>query len=285
MSTQRVAVVADSTLSIPGDLADEAGIRVVPVHVVIDGSSLREGLDITPDQVADELRNGASVTTSRPSPQEFVSVYRAAAEAGATGVVSVHLSAELSGTAQAAKIAARSAGIPVEVVDSRTITMAGGFAALDAAAAAADGASVEEAAEVARRTAAASSLFFYVHTLEYLQRGGRIGTAQRYLGTALRVRPLLGMEDGRVAALEKVRTSNKALLRLAELATEAAAGLDQPRLAVHHLQAEASANTVLEALLAAMPGAPHVESEVGAVIAAHTGPGVVAVAVVPGKPS
>ena len=282
MASDQVAVVADSTLALPRELAARHGIEVVPVHVVVDGRSLREGMDITPPEVASRLRAGARLTTSRPSPQEFLAVYRAAAHAGATGVVSVHLSAELSGTVDAARVAASGSPIPVEVVDTRTVAMAAGFAALDAAAAATAGADLEQAAAAAAATAAGSRLFFYVDTLEFLQRGGRIGAAQRYLGQALRVKPLLSMQDGSVAALEKVRTSSRALHRLADIAGDAAEPMPGARLAVHHLEASGSADLVIADLQARLPDAQLVLSEVGAVIGVHTGPGMVAVAVAPG---
>jgi DegV family protein with EDD domain len=280
--SEQIAVVVDSTLALPAEEVAAHGIRVVPVHVVVSGESLREGLQITPAEVADHLRAGTQVTTSRPAPQEFLETYREAAADGATGIVSVHLSAELSGTVEAARIAAQGSPIPVRVIDTRTITMAGGYGALDAAAVAATGAAMENVADAATRTVRASSLFFYVDTLEYLQRGGRIGAAQRYLGQALRVKPLLYMEAGSVAPLEKVRTARKALRRLAEVAADAAEQLQRPRLAVHHLRAGDAAGDVQRDLRDRLPDAPCPAIEVGAVIGVHTGPGMVAVAVVPG---
>lgn len=282
---ERIAVVVDSTLAVPASDVAALDIRVVPVHVVVGGRSLQEGLQITPSEVAEHLRSGERVTTSRPAPQEFLAAYREAADDGAAAVVSVHLSAELSGTVEAARIAAQASPIPVRVIDTRTITMAGGYGAIDAATAAAAGAGIDEVADAATRTARASSLYFYVDTLEYLQRGGRIGAAQRYLGQALRVKPLLFMAGGSVAPLEKVRTSHKALQRLAEVAADAAAELRGPRLAVHHLQAEASVAVVMAELQRRLPGAACPAIEVGAVIGVHTGPGMVAVAVAPGAPA
>ncbi len=282
MGADRIAVVADSTLALPTDAAASSGIVVVPVHVVVEGTSLREGIDISAAELAEQLRSGVRVTTSRPAPEDFLAAYTGLADAGATGIVSVHLSSELSGTVEAARIAARSSAVPVRVVDTRTIAMAGGYGALDAAAEARAGGSLDEVADAAARTARGSSLFFYVDTLEYLRRGGRIGAAQRYLGQALRVKPLLFMDQGSVAALEKVRTSSKALRRLAELAAESAAELRAPRLAVHHLQSPAGVAAVRSDLQARLPDAECVETEVGAVIGVHTGPGMVAVAVAPG---
>ena len=276
-----VRIITDSTSSLPERLAYGADIRVVPVQVIIDGAAYAEGSDITPPEVAARLRAGASVSTSRPSPQAFLEAYRKAADEGADEVVSVHLSAALSGTVEAARIASADSPVPVHVVDTETVAMAAGFAALDAAGAARAGGSGRECAEAAKATAAGSSLFFYVDTLEYLARGGRIGTAQRYVGQALRVKPLLHMSEGSVAALEKVRTSRKALVRLAELAAEAAAGIPGARVAIQQLEALDNAADVRQELAALLPGVVPLECEIGAVVAAHTGPGLVAVAVAP----
>lgn len=284
MASERVAVVADSTLALPQDLAAEAGIRVVPVHVVADGEPRREGLDIRPGEVARLLRAGARLTTSRPSPQEFLAAFREEADHGATAVVSVHLSSELSGTAESARLAARSSPIPVNVVDTRLVAMGGGFAALDAAAAASSGAGANEVARAAMDTAGRSALFFYVDTLEYLRRGGRIGAAQRYLGAALRVKPLLTMSGGEVTPLEKVRTAAKALARIVEIAAQAGERFSQPRVAVHHLEAPDAAVGVADALRQKLGVAEVLVVEIGAVIGVHVGPGVVAVAVAPNSP-
>src|SRR5262249_48275551 len=148
-------------------------------------------------------------TTSRPNPETFAAAYRAAAESGAGAVVSMHLSAELSGTAEAARLAAAEAPIPVRVIDSQLVGMALGYAVLAAAVArdtATGPAAVAAAAvaEAAERRAAATRAFFYVDTLEHLRRGGRIGTARALLGSALAVKPLLHLTGGRIEPLEKV---------------------------------------------------------------------------------
>jgi DegV family protein with EDD domain len=196
--------------------------------------------------------------------------------------VSVHLSTELSGTCQAAVLAARRSPIPVEVVDTRTVAMAAGYAVIDAAEAARRGEGAAHCAAIARATSQQSRAYFYVDTLEYLRRGGRIGAAQRYVGQALQMKPLLGMSDGGVVPLEKVRTAAKALARLVDLAVARCAAVEHPRLAVQHLQAQESADKVAQGLAARVPGAPCLQSDIGAVLGVHTGPGVVAVMVVPG---
>ncbi|UGQ09824.1 DegV family protein [Yinghuangia sp. ASG 101] len=279
--TSEVAIVTDSTAYLPDEVVERHGIVVVPLKVVLRGRPLDEGTEATPAGLAEALRQRRVVTTSRPSPETFAATYRRLAEAGAREIVSVHLSAELSGTYDAALLAAREVPVPVRVVDSRTVAMAMGFPVLAAAEAVADGASAEDAAVAAEKRAGATFGFFYVDTLEYLRRGGRIGAAAALMGAALAVKPLLHVSDGRIAPLEKVRTAAKAISRLEEIALESA-GEAQVDVAVHHLaspdRAEALAGRLRDRL--PRPGELYV-SEVGAVIGAHVGPGLLAVVVSP----
>lgn len=276
-----IAVVTDSTAYLPVELVSQLGVLVVPVQVVVAGHSYDEGTGISSDEVAEALRTWRPVTTSRPAPATFLAAYRAAAEAGATGIVSVHLSADISGTVGSARLAAGDAPVPVLVIDSRTIGMAMGYPVLSAAQAAADGASLDEVAAVVEKRCGESSALFYVDTLEYLRRGGRIGPAAARFGSALAVKPLLEVVDGRILPLEKVRTSSKALARLEELAVERA-GVAAVDIAVHHLSARPRAEQLAERLRARVPGLGELRvSEVGAVVGAHVGPGMIAVAVVP----
>ena len=201
-------VVTDSTASLPDEVAAERGIVVVPLQVVIGADAFDEGSpDATPERVAAALREFRPVSTSRPAPAVLLAAYERAAAAGATEIVSVHLSGDMSGTFESAQLAARDAPLPVVCVDSRQVGVATGYAALAAVEAVADGATAIEAAEAARRRADASSSYFYVDTLEYLRRGGRIGAAAALFGGALAVKPLLTIDDGTVSSLEKVRTS------------------------------------------------------------------------------
>lgn len=279
--TTEVAIVTDSTAYLPDEVVEQHGIVVVPLKVVLRGRPLDEGTEATPAGLAEALRQKRIVTTSRPSPERFAETYRRLAEEGAREIVSVHLSAELSGTYEAALLAARDASVPVRVVDSRTLAMAMGFPVLTAAEAVADGASAEDAAVAAEKRAGATFGFFYVDTLEYLRRGGRIGAAAAFMGTALAVKPLLHVSDGRVAPLEKVRTAGKAISRLEEIAIEAAGGAPVD-VAVHHLASPDRAEALADRLRERLPqlGDLHT-SEVGAVIGAHAGPGLLAVVVSP----
>ncbi len=282
-------IVTDSTASLPSEVAAKRGIVVVPLQVVIGAQVydevMAEGDDgATPAMVAEALKEFRPVSTSRPTPSALLEVYEQAAAAGASQIVSVHLSGEMSGTFESAQLAARDAPVPVLTVDSRQVGVATGYAALSAADVLDDGGSADEAAEAARRRAAAATSLFYVDTLEYLRRGGRIGAAAAIFGGALSVKPLLSIQDGKVANLEKVRTSARALSRLEDLIVEAA-GDQQVDLCVSHLaspeRAEQLAARLAERLVAGLEGREVWCGELGAVLGAHVGPGMVAVCVAP----
>ena len=277
----RVVVVTDSTAYLPTGLADELSVRVVPLQVVLVGRSGAEGSEVTPAQVAAALAAWVPVSTSRPTPAEFAAVYRKALESGASGVVSLHLSRELSGTWDSARLAAGEVGADsIRVVDSRSAAMGLGFAVLAAAKAAAAGGSPEEVYAAAVGTAERTTTLFYVDTLEHLRRGGRIGAAQALLGTALSVKPILHVREGRIVPLEKVRTVSKGIARLEALAV-AAAGDGPADVAVHHLAAAERAALLAERLRTRLPQVGQFyASEVGAVVGAHVGPGVLGVVVV-----
>jgi DegV family protein with EDD domain len=217
-----------------------------------------------------------SVSTSRPAPAEFAAKYQELLDGGASNVVSVHLSAALSGTWESAVLAAQDFphGV-VRVVDSRSTAMGLGFAVIAAARRAADGGSAAEVQGAATAAVDGTSTLFYVDTLEYLRRGGRIGTAAALFGTTLSVKPLLQLIEGQIVGLEKVRTSAKALARLVELTVRAAGGRPVD-LAVHHVAALDRANLVEGQLRDQLPKLGHSQiSELGPVIGAHLGPGVV----------
>ncbi|HEX8095117.1 DegV family protein [Jatrophihabitans sp.] len=277
---QRVAVVTDSTSYLPVGLAEELDVRVVPLQVQLGGRTGLEGQDVTPADVCAALRVRTAVTTSRPTPADFVEVYRAVLDAGASTAVSVHLSAELSGTCDSARLAATEfePGL-IQVIDSRSTAMALGFAVLAAARAAAAGAGAQDVERAARTALDRTSALFYVDSLEWLHRGGRIGSAAARFGTALAVKPLLHLSGGRIMPLEKVRTASKAIARLVELTVQRA-GSEPVDIAVQHLAAPERAAEVAGLLKEALPQLGQLyESEVGAVIGAHVGPGLLGVVV------
>ncbi|MCT2590405.1 DegV family protein [Streptomyces sp. N2-109] len=271
--SRHVATLTDSTAYLPQAALEAHRIGTVPLTVVLGDEALEEGTEISARSLAEALRKRRSVTTSRPSPETFAAAYRAAAEAGAEAIVSLHLSAEISGTYDAALLAARDAPVPVHVVDTGMVAMALGFCALAAADVAGAGGTAEEAVAAAVKRAEGTSAYFCVDNLDYLRRGGRIGAAQALFGSALAVKPLLELAGGRIAPLEKVRTSSRAIARLEEIVVERA-GEAPVDIAVHHLAAPERADQLAERLRGRVSGlaALHV-SEVGAVIGAHTGPG------------
>lgn len=279
--SRHVAIVTDSTAYLPQQTMERHGITAVPLTVVIGDRAFEEGTEISARSLALALQKRRSVTTSRPSPEVFAAAYRAAAEAGATGIVSLHLSSEFSGTYDAAVLAARDAPVPVRVVDTGMVAMAMGFCALSAVEAADAGGTVDEAVAAAEKRAAGTSAYFYVDTLDYLRRGGRIGAAQALLGSALAVKPLLELDGGRIEMLEKVRTASKAIARLEEIVAERAQARSVD-IAVHHLAAPERAERLAGRLRERLPGLAELHvSEVGAVIGAHTGPGLLGVVVSP----
>src|ERR1700712_3845138 len=232
-----VALVTDSTASLPAETVAARGITVVPLQVVIGASSYDESGDedsVTPQMLADALKEWTPVSTSRPNPEAILETYEKLAADGSESIVSVHISAELSGTFESAQVAARRSPVPVTLVDSRQVGMGTGYAVLAAADAIADGADATAAGAAARKRAADTTSLFYVDTLEYLRRGGRMGAAAGLLGSALAVKPILKVEDGRIGPFEKVCTAAKALSRLEELAVEAAEDAEVD-LAVAHL--------------------------------------------------
>lgn len=285
----RTIVVTDSTACLPPALALRHGVEVVPLHVVVGRRTLAEGVDITSSEVAELLRRGRErVSTSRPAPGELVQRYRqVAAETGADHIVSVHLSARISGTVEAAELAAAAVrdDLAVTVVDSRTLGMAMGYAACAGGSAASGGAPASEVAELVRRQAGESRTWFYLDTLEYLRRGGRVGAAQALVGGALAIKPLLQVRDGQVEPWERVRTRGKALGRLEAQTVQTSRELldagRSVRIAVHHLGWARQAQEMTSRLVEALPQAQIDLVELGAVTAVHAGPGTLAVVVSP----
>ncbi len=277
-----VAIVTDSTASLsPGD-AKREDITVVPLQVIIGPVVYTEGDDVTSDMIAEALTAFVPVSTSRPTPDDFLAVYERLAGDGATAIVSVHLSSKMSGTLDSAVLASKQASVPVTCVDSTQVGIATGFAAGRAVRVRDAGRDALAVADAARRAGEASTTLLYVDTLEYLKRGGRVGSAAALIGSALAFKPLLTIRDGLVVPLERVRTTSKALSRLEALAIEAGGACDGGfDIGVQHLANESVADAVSERLAAALGLDTVPVDEVGAVIGAHVGPGMVAVAVTP----
>jgi DegV family protein with EDD domain len=268
-----VIVVTDSSARLPADAIGEWEIRVVPLHILVDGEDLRDGIDEAP---ADLYQR--KVTTAGASPTELVAVYRAAlADSRGDGVVAVHISAELSSTLGAAEHAAREFDGAVRVVDSRSAGMGTGFVALAAARAASGGADRDTVAAEAESTVSRVHAFLVVQRLENLRRSGRITAAASWLGTALALKPLLRIDDGTLVLAQRVRTTSKATVAMVEQVL-AVVGERRAALAVHHVDNPAGAAEVAATLAGALPGCgPAIVTDLGPVLGVHLGPGAVGV--------
>ncbi|MDV2979311.1 UNVERIFIED_CONTAM: DegV family protein [Actinomycetes bacterium ARC8] len=282
----RTAMVTDSAAALPADwtagLSGDGRLTVIPMPVMVGDEIYGEGEDDISETIALALASGTPVKTSRPSPGQFEQAYRSAQQRGFEAVVSVHISGELSGTADAARLAAARVGIPVEVVDSRTVGMALGMAVQAGVRAAAAGGDAASVAAAAAEQAARTKVYFYVPSLEQLRRGGRIGPAASLLGTMLAIKPILAVDGGKIVPLEKVRSAAKAVARLEEIVAADAGGRPAPavRLAVHHFGNPDEAKGLAERLARALPQCPPAQaSSLPAVLAAHAGLGVLAVIV------
>ena len=214
-----IALVSDSTAGFDAGYPEEHNVRIVPLYLRMDDKTYRDGVDITADEFYERLPHCDPLpTTSQPSVGDFAQVYRELADQGAKGIISVHLSSGISGTINSATLAAEQIeGIPIEIVDTLTAS-APHMLAVEAGVRARDaGASFEETVVAIRRVVDNQKLVFAVDTLEYLYKGGRIGGAAALLGSLLQFKPLLHLVDGKIEALERVRTSAKALVRMADI--------------------------------------------------------------------
>ncbi|WP_424809589.1 DegV family protein [Rhodococcus sp. 27YEA15] len=270
-----VMVVTDSAACVPAEVAAACRLHVVPLHVLRDGWDLREGIDGMPDDLG-------GVTTAGATPAELSQAYAQALDLSAgDGVVAVHISRQLSGTWEAGRSAAEEFAGSVRVVDSRSAAMGLGYSALEAARLAERGASLDAVYERAVAVADRGRCLIVVDKLEQLRRGGRIGTATALLGTALAMKPLLHLVDGKLVLKDKTRTTTKALARLVDTAV-AKAGSSRVAVAVHHMRARERADDVAEQLAERIPDvAESTVSEFSAVIGAHVGIGAIGVVVCP----
>ena len=278
-----IAIVTDSTASLDPDDAARDRIRVVPLKVILGAETYVEGEgELTSDMIAEALASFVPVSTSRPTPEEFAAVYEAAAADGFDEIVSVHLSAKMSGTVDSARLAAQQASVPVTVIDSAQVGIAVGFAAGRAAQARDAGEDVDGVVAAATGAAESTTVVLYVDTLEYLRRGGRVGAAAALIGSALAVKPILTLKNDMIVPLERVRTSARALGRLEALALEAAQAAGEGYdIGVQHLANAQVAEQVAARLATALERESVPVDEVGASIGAHVGPGMVSVTVTP----
>ncbi|MEY8015461.1 DegV family protein [Mycobacterium servetii] len=270
-----VVVVTDASSRLPADLCEKWAIRVVPLHILLDGADLREGVDEIPEDL-----HKRHATTAAATPAELDAAYRQAlTDSGGDGVVAVHISSGLSGTCAAAQRTAAELGPAVRVVDSRSAAMGTGFVALAAARAAAAGGDLEAVAGAAGAAVSRGHAYIVVHRLDNLRRSGRIGGAKAWLGTALALKPVLRIEDGKLVLAQRVRTVNNATAAMIDRVCEIV-GEDSAELAVHHVANPDGADRVAAALAARLPACrPATVTPLGPVLGLHVGAGAVAVCV------
>jgi DegV family protein with EDD domain len=272
-----VRVVTDSAADIPADLAREKGITVVPLTVRFGSQSYLSGVELGPDDFWEKLRTSSDPpATAAPSAGDFQQAYERLIGDGATGIVSIHLSSKLSATYQSAVVAAKEiSGTPVEVIDTLGVTASQGLLALHAAERADTGADAKTIASEIMGMRARARIIGTIDTLEYLRRGGRIGGAQALLGTMLKVKPIIGLEDGVVEPVGRVRTRAKALEHIVEMVAEYKDRL--ARLVVLTAQAPDT-----DRFLELLDPVVHVEASdvwtFGPIVGTHAGPGVIGVA-------
>lgn len=274
----RVAVVTDSTANLPADLLGELNIATIPLRMHWSGETYLDGVTLSTETFYRWLRERRDFpTTSQPSVGDFVKFFRNVAEQQQTDtMIGVFISSELSGTfASATQARSELPDLQIELVDSRSASMGTGFQALVAARAARLGASPAEVLAQVEHVRETVQVLFVVDTLEFLHRGGRIGGAARFLGTALNLKPLLTVEDGRVEALEKVRSRRKSLQRLVELAAERLGGRPMGEVAVLDVDAREEADEVISQVVEQLNPRRVYRTAITPVIGAHTGPGAV----------
>jgi len=275
----KVAIVTDSTSNIPEELGASYGITQIPLQLIWGGETYRDGIDIAPLEFYTRLKNAKVMpSSSQPSPAAFQRVYQDLLDQG-YDIVSIHISSKLSGTMDSAIQAKQTINSDrIAIVDTLSASMATGFCALVTARAAADGATFEECHKLAEKAVSHTGVLFVVSTLEFLHRGGRIGGAAAFLGTALSLKPILTVHDGRIEPQEKVRTMRKAMDRVVEILEERVGNKSPLRIGVLHANAPLEAEELLQKATERFPASVVKESmviPVSPVIGTHTGPGTV----------
>ncbi len=277
----KVIVVTDSTPYIPEELVKELGIKVIPLHVIWGDKVYKDNVDLKADKFYPMLKSAKTLpTTSQPSPQEFMDVYKPILDKG-DKIISMHISSGISGTINSANQAKEMLGSKdIEIIDSGSTGMALGLAVLVTARLAKKNASFEECNQLALKAVNNSEVYFLVNTLEYLHKGGRIGGASAVLGSALDLKPILYFHEGKIESFEKVRTKKKAIRRLIEIGQQKVGDRRPVHFCILQVEAEEDAAFVrseLEKLYDPKDLVEMMEAGISPVIGTHTGPGVIAI--------
>jgi fatty acid kinase fatty acid binding subunit len=280
----KIALVTDSTAYLPKDLLDKYKISVAPQILIWGKETFEDGVDILPAEFYSRLQKATVMpSSSQVTVSKFQEIFQRLLDQDCQ-VLTILIAAKLSGTINSAVQAKAMlpAGAPIEIIDSNTTAMAMGFQVLSVARAIDQGAGMVECVQLAQEATKHTGVFFAVDTLEFLHRGGRIGTGSRYLGTALNIKPILEVRDGAVEAVERVRTRRKSLSRIIELVSEHIKGQKPVRLATLHANAPEEARIVLDEANEKLSAIESIYSEVSPVIGTHAGPGTVGLAFMAG---
>jgi DegV family protein with EDD domain len=275
----RIAIVTDSTADIPADLVQELGIHVVPQILIMGDRTWRDGVDIDAPAFYQLLQTSEDFpSSSQPSIASFQDLFNRLSR-DYDSILAILVSDELSGTINSATLAAQQiSAIPIEIVDSRSVSLQLGLIVLQVARQAAAGSDLETLATMARSMISRSHVYFVVDTLEYLHRNGRIGGAARLLGSALDLKPVLQISDGAVAPLTRVRTRKKALAKVQELLEQQISGGDRVRLGILNIDCREDAARLGQRLRERFDTVELLENECSPVVGTHAGPGTVGVA-------
>jgi len=275
----KIALVTDSTASIPKDLVDKYNIIVAPQILIWGDETFEDGVNITPSEFYTRIKKATVMpSTTQVTVAKFHEIYQPLL-AQDYQILTIILSAKLSGTLNSALQAREMLppGAPIEIIDSNSTAMALGFHLITVARAIKQGASFPECVALAQKARDHTGIFFAVDTLEFLHRGGRIGGATRFLGTMLNFKPILELRDGRVEPIERVRTRSKSLSRIVELTVDKVGSRTPVRLSALHANAPEDARLVLQEASAKLNPIETVFSEVSPVVGVHAGPGVVGI--------
>ncbi len=283
MKKNKVAIITDGASSLTPAMGKEYGLHVVPVHVSFNGKSYKAGVDLDADEFYRLLRTNKELpTTSQPTALDFVNSNKQLAEE-ADEIVTIVVSHHLSATLQSAQMAQQEfSTVPVHVIDSESVSLGLGMIAIAAARAAAQGQDAGQILQLVERIKKSINIIFTVDTLEYLHKGGRIGGGAAFLGSALKIKPILYVKDGRIEPLEKQRTQTRAIARMLELVEEKV-GTTKTHFAILHCDAAEEAHKLGELVKARFNCADLVIAEAGSVIGTHAGPGTLGVVFYPAE--
>lgn len=277
MSKAKVAIVTDSTVNLPVDIIREHNIYVIPQILNWEGKSYLDQIDISTEEFYQRLPHSNDLPkTSQPAPGQFTEHFQKVAE-GAESIVAIFVSQELSGTIQSAHLGAEAMGdFPIEIVDSRTVSLGLGLLVVAAARYVAEGHDdYQDVAAYVRKLVPRMRVMFVVDTLEYLHKGGRIGGAKRLVGSVLSIKPVLHLEDGKIEPLASIRTKSKAIQHMLDVVLGEMKGKQNIHAGVIHARAESEAMHIVEQVRAAVNCKELLVNELTPVIGANVGPGIV----------